>query len=177
MQPPATRTQDLLEQLTYHWDGFVRPKLAGLTDDEYHWEPVAGCWGVHPQPDGTATVDFTFPEPDPPPVTTIAWRLGHVIVGIFGERNHSHFGGPPIDYQHHAWAATADEALAQLDDGYRRWVDGVAGLDDAGLARPVGEAEGPFAAFPYSTLVLHIHREVIHHGAEVLLLRDLYRNR
>jgi hypothetical protein len=26
-------------------------------------------------------------------------------------------------------------------------------------------------------LVLHIHREVIHHGAEIALLRDLYRAR
>ena len=26
-----------------------------------------------------------------------------------------------------------------------------------------------------AALVLHIHREVIHHGAEVSLLRDLYR--
>jgi hypothetical protein len=25
-----------------------------------------------------------------------------------------------------------------------------------------------------ATLVLHIHREVIHHGAEISLLRDLY---
>lgn len=25
-------------------------------------------------------------------------------------------------------------------------------------------------------LILHIHREVIHHGAEILLLRDLYRH-
>ena len=28
-----------------------------------------------------------------------------------------------------------------------------------------------------AALVLHIHREVIHHGAEVLLLRDLWRAR
>jgi hypothetical protein len=26
-----------------------------------------------------------------------------------------------------------------------------------------------------SALILHITREVIHHGAEILLLRDLYR--
>jgi hypothetical protein len=26
-----------------------------------------------------------------------------------------------------------------------------------------------------ATLILHINREVIHHGAEVTLLRDLYR--
>jgi hypothetical protein len=25
--------------------------------------------------------------------------------------------------------------------------------------------------------VLHVHREVIHHGAEISLLRDLYRHR
>ena len=28
---------------------------------------------------------------------------------------------------------------------------------------------------PFIGLVLHVHREVIHHGAEILLLRDLYR--
>jgi hypothetical protein len=27
-----------------------------------------------------------------------------------------------------------------------------------------------------ATLILHINREVIHHGAEIALLRDLYRN-
>jgi len=27
-----------------------------------------------------------------------------------------------------------------------------------------------------AALVLHINRETIHHGAEILLLRDLYRN-
>ena len=28
-----------------------------------------------------------------------------------------------------------------------------------------------------AALVLHIHREVIHHGAEIALLRDLYAHR
>jgi hypothetical protein len=28
-----------------------------------------------------------------------------------------------------------------------------------------------------AALVLHINREAIHHGAEILLLRDLYRHR
>ena len=51
------------------------------------------------------------------------------------------------------------------------------GLDPAALARPCGPAEGPFAAYPMAALVLHINREVIHHGAEVALLRDLYRAR
>ena len=45
------------------------------------------------------------------------------------------------------------------------------------LARPCGPAEGPYADYPMAALVLHINREVIHHGAEVALLRDLYRAR
>jgi DinB superfamily len=124
---------------------------------------------------GELVADFEMPEPTPPPVTTIAWRLGHVIVGIFGARNAAHFGGPPVDYQTAVWPPYAARALAALDEVYAAWVAGVRGLDEAALARPVGPAEGPFAEYPYAALVLHIHREAIHHLAEVLLLRDLYR--
>jgi hypothetical protein len=169
-------TAQLLEQLTFHWDHHVRPRLDGLTDDEYFWEPVPDCWSIRRSGD-VWLPDFRMPEPEPAPVTTIAWRLGHVIVGIFGMRNASHFGGPPIDYTNHQWAGDAATALAQLDDGYARWVAGVGTLDADGLATPVGPAEGPYAEFPYAALVLHINREAIHHLAEVLLLRDLYRNR
>ena len=56
-------------------------------------------------------------------------------------------------------------------------VAGVRALDEEGLARPCGPAEGPYAEFPMATLVLHINREMIHHGAEVALLRDLYTHR
>ena len=65
----------------------------------------------------------------------------------------------------------------QLDDAYARWASGVRGLDAAGLARPCGPAEGAFADYPLAALVLHINREAIHHGAEIALLRDLYRAR
>jgi len=44
-----------------------------------------------------------------------------------------------------------------------------------GLARAIGPAEGPWADHPMATLVLHINREMLHHGAEIALLRDLYR--
>ncbi|MBC8094054.1 MAG: DinB family protein, partial [Pseudonocardia sp.] len=74
----------------------------------------------------------------------------------------------------HDYAATADEALRQLDATHDMWIAGVRALDADALARPVGAAEGGFAEKPMATLVLHIHREAIHHGAEVALLRDLY---
>jgi hypothetical protein len=45
------------------------------------------------------------------------------------------------------------------------------------MAQPLGPGEGHFADYPRGTLVLHINREVIHHGAEIALLRDLYAHR
>ena len=179
-------TTQLLEQLTFHWDHQVRPGLDDLTDDEYFWEPVPNAWSIRPRSEaqsamaaggGDLVADFEFPEPVPAPVTTIAWRLGHVIVGIFGMRNATHFGGPPMDYFSVEWPGTARDALAMLDEVYAGWVKGVRGLDEAQLAEPVGEGEGDFAEYPYAALVLHINREAIHHLAEVALLRDLYRER
>lgn len=174
----------LADQLSWHWEHHLRPRLDGLTDAEYAWEPVPGCWGVRPRGTGTApvqagsgafTVDFAFPEPQPPPVTTIAWRLAHLVVGVFGVRVASHFGGPGTSYADHGYAGTAAEAVTQLDRAYAAWDAGVRALGPEGLARPCGPAEGPFAAAPMAELVLHINREVIHHGAEVLALRDLFR--
>jgi len=163
-------SEHLAEQLDWHWDAALRPRLVGLTDDEYFWEPVAGCWTVHP--DGE--IDFVNPEPEPAPFTTIAWRLAHVIVGVLAMRNHSHFGGAPADYQSWAYATDAATALHQLDDAYRNWRDGVHRLSDEDLTKPIGPAEGPWADRPMIDLVLHINREVIHHGAEIACIRDLY---
>ncbi len=175
---------ELRSQLEWHWVNQLRPRLEGLTDQEYFREPVAGCWNVRPRGQSTApiaggsgafTIDFAMPEPDPPPVTTIAWRIGHLVVGVFGMRVANHFGGPPVDYQSHAYAGSAAEALDQLDGAYAAWVAGVGSLGQAGFAEPCGPAEGPFSGWTMAGLVLHIHREAIHHGAEVALLRDLYR--
>ena len=173
----------LREQLTWHWTHQLRARLEGLSDDEYFWEPVPGCWNVRPRGTGAApvqagsgpmTIDFEWPEPDPPPMTTIAWRLGHVIVGVLAVRNASHFGRAPVDYQSFDYAGTAAAALTQLDTEYATWLTGVEFLGEAGLARPCGEAEGPYADLPMAALVLHINRELIHHLAEVSLLRDLH---
>lgn len=173
----------LRDQIDWHWNHHVRPRFAGLTDEEYFWEPAPGSWSVRPRGTGTApvqagsgamTIDFAVPEPSPSPVTTIAWRLGHVIVGVLGLRNASHFGRDAIDYESFEYAATAQEALAQLEAEYAVWIAGVEALDEDGLARPCGEAEGPYAEAPLAALVLHIHRELIHHLSEVCLLRDLY---
>jgi hypothetical protein len=175
--------EELLSQLEWHWDNQLRPRLDGLTDDEYFWMPVPACWtisrrGASAAPisagAGDFTADYAMEQQEPAPVTTIAWRLAHIIVGVFGMRNASHFGGAPVDYQTFTYAGTATEALRQLDDAYGTWIKGVRGLGAEGLAQPCGPAEGPFAEYSMAALVLHIHREAIHHGAEIALLRDLY---
>jgi hypothetical protein len=177
----------LIEQLEWHWQHQLRPRLDGLTDAEYLWEPVAGCWSIRRRAEATTplamgpgdlVLDYAMPPNDPEPVTTIAWRLAHITVGCFAARTASHFGGPPADWATWEYAGTAAEALGQLDEQHAAWVKGVRDLGTEGLAWQVGPDEGDdgeYAQCPMAELVLHIHREVIHHGAEISLLRDLYR--
>ena len=182
-------TRDLVEQLDWHWTQQARPRLDGLTDEEYLWEPARGTWSVRGREEvapetadcrvggGRWLLDDYDPghaEPSPPPMTSIAWRLAHLVVPVLGQRTHSHFGGPPSDEASWLFSGTADGALDQLDAAYAAWSAGVRGLDAEALRRPVGPAEGPWADAPMITLVLHINREVIHHLAEVALLRDLW---
>ncbi|TDH46460.1 DinB family protein [Mycobacterium eburneum] len=160
----------LADQLDRHWRNQLRPRLDGLTDDEYRWEPVPGCWTLHDH-----GIDHAFPAPQPPPFTTIAWRLVHLTMGILAFRNYNNFGGPPVDPESWPYANDATTALQQLDEAYARWIAAARGLDDAALARPVGPAEGRWGAHhTMAELILGVNIEVIHHGAEIACLRDLY---
>ncbi len=169
-----TWRDELLDQLEFYWEKNLVPRLAGLTDDEYLWEPVPDCWSIRTT-DGKPTIDWQWPTPEPPPVTTIAWRLAHIAIPVLGLRASSHFGDGSLTIATATWPATAEEGVAALHEQYDRWHTGLLTLDEAALHRPVGEAEGPWADRSMITLILHINREVMHHGAEIALLRDLYR--
>jgi DinB superfamily len=174
----------LVGQLEFYWEVHLRPRLDGLTDEEYLWEPVEGCWSLRPGPDGRWRLDQPDPPPDPPPMTTVAWRLVHVGATCLANRASAFFGdgGVPADADmfdpRHVPAdlpGGAAEAVEFLERSYHRWHDGVAALDDEALARPLGPRGGPFAEDLMAELVAHISREVMHHGAEIALLRDLWR--
>ncbi|MDN5599659.1 MAG: DinB family protein [Brachybacterium sp.] len=182
----------LLDQIELHAREHLRPRLEGLSDEEYFYDPSGAgrAWTVHPRAadgelpptsmqggSGAMVIDFEFPEPDPAPLTTIAWRLGHIIVALLAMRSHDHHGGPSADYMSWDYAATATEALAQFDAEYERWIAGVRAWDAEDLQVAVGEAEGPWAEYSRATLVAHISRELIHHLAEIALLRDLWAHR
>jgi DinB superfamily len=178
-------TKGLLDQLGFQWDGMLRPRLDTLTDEAFHWEPVDSMWGIRrrvdarsrtPQGAGDVIMDFDLEPPSPTPMTTIAWRLGHIAL-VFGERAANHFGDGGVAYGTTAWPLDLAGMLGLVDHWHDRWVAGVAGLGAGGLARPCGLAEGPYASSPLADLVLHINREVLHHGAEVALMMDLFAHR
>jgi len=51
----------------------------------------------------------------------------------------------------------------------------VRSLGTVGLIRPQGLTQQPeFADAPMARIILYTNLEVIHHGAEICLLRDLY---
>src|SRR5689334_10184311 len=136
-----TWTEMLLEQLTFHWDHQLRDRLEGLTDAELAWAPEPG-------------------------VETIAWRLAHLSGDCFGARNERHFGDPrPAYVGDPDDSPTAAQALQRLDEQVGRWRHHVGQLDEAALLRPVGDKE-PYPELTMADLVLHIHRELLHHGAE-----------
>jgi DinB superfamily len=177
---------EIVDQLESHWQGQLRPRLDGLTDEEYFWPPVPGCWTLSrrgesaaPMSHGTGefTMDYADPLPDPEPVTTIAWRLAHLL-DVFGSPEAPHFEPRPGGRLAISYPGTAKDALNQLDAGHDAWISDVRSLGAAGLARPQGDLSPPqFADAPIARRVMFTHMEAIHHSAEICLLRDLYRSK
>ncbi|HEV2372585.1 MAG TPA: DinB family protein [Streptosporangiaceae bacterium] len=169
----------MITAFDYVWDRLTG-RLTGLTDDEYFWEPVAGCWSLRQDAQGRWQLDGDGgggPAPDPVPVTTIAWRLGHIgdlVLANFATRR---FGdgkqaGARTDLPPHA-----STVRGFLDEQYQNWRSGLAGLSQPQWAEPLGPPWGPYAEANTVDLALHVLDEVVHHGAEVGVLRDLYAQR
>jgi hypothetical protein len=177
----------LVDQLDFYMNAHLRPRLVGLSDEEFFWEPAVGCWSVSTDDDGVWQIESSWPEPepDPAPVTTIAWRLAHLAVGNLGSRANAFFGADdvPDDVDMFderflpAVPGTAADAVALLDAMYGQWHAGLLTLDDERLAAPIGPRGGPLGDDPMAALVLHVSRETMHHGGEVGVLRDLFKAR
>ncbi len=66
-----TTADSLLTAFDYVWDR-LGGRLTGLTDEEYFWEPVAGCWSLRRSDQGRWLLDGGGgggPAPDPAPWT------------------------------------------------------------------------------------------------------------
>ena len=157
----------------------TRARLAGLTDEELLWSPAPGCWSVRPLADGTWITDGAVESRRPPPFTTIAWRMVHLI-GCYGSDRNSRWLGvevslTPIEDSVEPAPHTAADAIAVLEQAHERWRAVLEVADDAVLAEPIGPIGGQYADASRAGLLVHQLDEVIHHGAEIAVLRDLYR--
>jgi hypothetical protein len=152
-------------------------RLRGLTDEEYFWEPVAGCWTLRQRDDGAWELDGQGgggPPPDPVPFTTIAWRLGHLAGLCLAGFTAMKF---PDFAQEFSYPGSVAGLTDALEVSYGRWRAALLSLDDSAWSQALGPAWGRYENDSTLDLALHVLDEVIHHAGEVGVLRDLYANR
>jgi uncharacterized damage-inducible protein DinB len=156
----------------------TRQRLEGLTDDELFWEPVADCWSVRLADDGTHRADGSAGEGDGR-FTTIAWRLWHLTSCYGSVRNADWLG---VDRRGEGFEqdgpvpSTASTAVAALEQAGASWHEVLDALPADAWASPLGSIAGPYGEASKASFVLHQLDEQIHHGAELGVLRDLYRS-
>ena len=170
----VTTRDDIAELSRFAWSR-LDERLAGLTDDEYLWEPVPGCLTVRPVGDGRFRSDGPVRRDGDQPFSTLAWRLVHIADMLADERNGPWLGVPAVVAPRDGDPGTAADALAVLRDSHDVWRRVLDSTTDEELARPIGEIGGPFGEDTRRAFALHVLDELIHHGAEAALLRDLYR--
>ena len=162
-----------------------------LTTAEYRWEPVPGSWSVRRRADGPgprATVldgagewgrdSYHDQEPYPPPFTTIAWRVSHLSEMLALRADYT-TGSRSLTSESYIVPATADGAVVALAAAVESWRGTLLTCDDTALDT-VGHSAYPYgsdAADAFIDIVWWVNQEVLHHGAEIALLRDLYRAR
>jgi hypothetical protein len=166
--------EDLLGLSEYVFNR-TRRRLEGLTDDEYLWEPVAGCWSVRVGSGENLAVDLE-PGVQQGSFTTIAWRTWHLILCYGAARNEIWLRGSDDGAEEARCLpqATAAGAVGALDAANQWWQALLEGLTEAGLADDLGPIAGPYSQSSRGSFVLHQLDEQIHHGAEIGVLRDLH---
>lgn len=168
-------------------------EVGPMTDAEYLWEPGPGCWSVRHRVEGPgprATVltgtesgdwgrDATpAPHPAPPPFTTIAWRLSHLSELLALRADHTN-GSHTLTRDDYTISGDVATAVAAFDTAAGAWRDALLSADDKALDT-VGYSTYPHGSDPedpFLETVWWVNQELLHHGAEIALLRDLYRLR
>jgi hypothetical protein len=49
---------EVIDQIDTHWTERLRPRLEGLTDDEYFWQPVPNCWTLSRRGESSAPISW-----------------------------------------------------------------------------------------------------------------------
>jgi hypothetical protein len=151
----------------------LRGRLDGLTDEEFFWEPVPNCWTVRKRATGLWAADYPEPpHPEPPPFTTIGWRLVHV--GECKLMYHEYaFGAAKLTWPEIDSAHTAADAIASLEGGQAQLLRDLDALRDDDLDREVKTNWGE--VWPARRIFWTMTSHDLHHGGEIGVLRDLHR--
>jgi len=171
----VTSTRDDLVELSHYAWRRLWERMAGLTDEEYFWEPVSRCLTVRRAADGTFRSDGAQGPGEAFRFTTLAWRLSHIADFLREDRNGPWLGRPVPELKaRDGDLGTATGALTALETSYGAWRTVLESTTDESLAAPIGEVAGHYGAASRRSFALHVIDELIHHGAEAALLRDLY---
>jgi hypothetical protein len=138
---------------------------------------VPDCWSLHPDEDGKLHLRWGLVFDEVPPFTTIAWRYTHISDLLSEERCATWLGLEPEPENLFADGAPPDAKRARelFEKAFARWKRYVTATDETKLFEKVGSVGRNFADRTRVQFVLHILDEAIHHGAEIGVLRDLYR--
>lgn len=173
------RPRIAVELLSSSWQQSKRrldQRCLGLNDDELLRESVAHCWNLVSDEShaGGWSYPYDFDPPMPHPVTTIGWRLVH-LVGVNLIYVEHAFGTASRNFPDLAVHGTAAEVLADWrasTDPISSWL-GSADDEDLMTDRP-SHSGGTRTAGEVMRILVD---EQTHHGAEIALLRDLYAHR
>lgn len=162
---------ELLRRQLAHAFVAARWQVADLTDDEYLWAPTPTCWSVRPH-GGTWVIENPWPLTEPPPPTTIAWRLVH-LAGWTDVYCSFTFGDATASFDTIEVPSRATDAVAWLARAQDAFERGALAVPDDTYddLRPTHYG----GRLSISLLVWQIAVEHLHHGAEIGVLRDLCR--
>lgn len=150
----------------------VANRLQGLTNDEYWWEPVTGCWTLRRQPDGKLLEDYEIPDPTPAPFTTIAWRLFHIASCKVVYHEYA-YGPGKLNWLNMDRPEGVDDMRALLEHGQQLLLGDLKAMtDDSDLDQPVSTNWGE--TWPAWRIFWTMIHHDAHHGAEIGVLRDLW---
>jgi hypothetical protein len=165
------QTVELLRtQMRIAWEG-LSTSLLGLTDEEFYWQPVENCWTVHLDDRGKWITDYAEPEPEPPPFTTIGWRLVHTAACKWMYYEYA-FGPGLLSWDDLDIPNTAERAIAWLEKGYQKLKTELDNLSDDDLIEQRKTNWGD--DWPTWRIFWAMIYHDLHHGAEISCLRDLY---
>lgn len=174
MASERTGHDDLVELSDYAW-ARLRGRLDGLADEEYWWEPVPHCRTVRLMPDGIYRSDGTAQPGDLNLFTSLSWRLCHIADFLREERNGPWLGLPvPAMPTRIGDPGSAADVLVELDRSSGIWHGLLAATTEESLSMPIGPLAGHYGGATRRSFAPHVVDELIHHGAEAMLLRDLY---